>query len=53
MEALQLLKYSMKQGQGLDFTFGFDIDFQIKELESNATADSHAIDINSLVGSIA
>ena len=33
MEALQLLKFSIKQGRGLDFTQGLDWADEVKELE--------------------
>ena len=33
MEALQLLKFSVKQGRGLNFTAGLSIEEQLKEME--------------------
>lgn len=36
MEALQLLKFSIWQGQSLNFTSGFDWGDKIKELEEDA-----------------
>jgi hypothetical protein len=33
MEALQLLKFSVKQGRGLNFTTGLSIEEQLKEME--------------------
>ena len=34
MRALQLLKFSVKQGRGLDFTNGFDWTDELTELET-------------------
>jgi hypothetical protein len=36
MEALQLLKFSIRQGRGLNFTQGFDWADELKELEVEA-----------------
>jgi hAT family C-terminal dimerisation region len=45
MEALQLLKFTSKQGNGLNFTSGFDRDEELAELEEreegNPVEDLH------------
>jgi hypothetical protein len=33
MEALQLLKFRVRKGKGLDFTAGFDWEDELKDLE--------------------
>jgi hypothetical protein len=35
MEVLQILKFSIRQDQGLDFTAGYYWDDEVKNLESN------------------
>ena len=40
MQALQLLKFSVKQGRGLDFTNGFDWTDELTELENSTSARS-------------
>jgi hypothetical protein len=35
MEALQILKFSIRQDQGLNFTAGYHWDDEIKDLENN------------------
>ena len=40
MRALQLLKFSVKQGRGLDFTNGFDWTDELTELENSTSARS-------------
>lgn len=40
MEALQLLKFSTKQGRGLSFTKGFDKDEELTELMEEEEAEA-------------
>jgi hypothetical protein len=39
MEALQVLKFSVRHGEGLDFTEGWDWDVERKELEKLETEE--------------
>jgi hypothetical protein len=50
MEALQLLKYSIQQGRGLNFTDGLDWGQELHELETYDEAQiQHPEDINSFI----
>jgi hypothetical protein len=53
MEALQLLKYSIRQGRGLDFTAGYDWNDELQELEEHGNRlATVSEDINSFVRSL-
>jgi hypothetical protein len=38
MEALQMLKFSVKRGRGLDFTAGLSWEMELEELEAETMA---------------
>jgi hypothetical protein len=49
MEALQLLKYSIRQGRGLNFTDGLDWGQELQELETYDAQIQLPEDINSFI----
>ncbi|KAJ7701676.1 hypothetical protein B0H16DRAFT_1305265, partial [Mycena metata] len=53
MEALQMLKFVIRQGHGLDFTFGTNKEAEIKWLEA-LMADQNIVpeDITSFIASL-
>lgn len=53
MEALQLLKYSIRQGRGLNFTDGLDWGQELHELETYDDAQMQLPeDVNSFIQSL-
>jgi hypothetical protein len=53
MEALQLLKFRVRQGRGLDFTAGFSWEDELQDLEADMT-HRHGVpeDITSFIHSL-
>jgi hypothetical protein len=53
MEALQLLKFSIRNGRSLDFSFGLDYTGELTEMEVKESVQNHIPeDINSYVRSL-
>jgi hypothetical protein len=50
MEAIQLLKFTIRNGRSLDFTSGLGYTDELREMEETDTIQSHVpVDINSFV----